>query len=127
VRRGGLLNASLLAATGRLGHLDTFAVVDCGMPVPAGTPLIDLAVTLGTPPLVIVLDTLLAEVVTEQAVIADEAVGSAFETLVAARCPSVATVPHSELKALLQHTSFVVRTGEATPYANVLLRSGVCF
>jgi D-ribose pyranase len=36
-------------------------------------------------------------------------------------------VPHEELKRMVGDARLVVRTGEATPYSNVLLRCGVPF
>jgi D-ribose pyranase len=36
-------------------------------------------------------------------------------------------VPHEELKLMVTGAKFVVRTGEATPYSNVILRCGVPF
>lgn len=47
--------------------------------------------------------------------------------LLTARLPGLAYVPHEELKALTPSARLVVRTGEARPYANVLLRCGVFF
>jgi len=41
--------------------------------------------------------------------------------------PKVERVPHSELKDLTGRAVAVVRTGEFTPYANVILVSGVVF
>jgi len=39
----------------------------------------------------------------------------------------VELVSHEELKRLSQKAAAVVRTGEFTPYANVILYSGVVF
>ena len=36
-------------------------------------------------------------------------------------------VPHEELKRIVARAKLVVRTGEATPYSNVILRCGVPF
>lgn len=36
-------------------------------------------------------------------------------------------VPHEELKELVHTARLVIRTGEATPYANIILRCGVPF
>jgi D-ribose pyranase len=36
-------------------------------------------------------------------------------------------VPHEAFKAMVAQAKTVVRTGEQTPYANVILRSGVTF
>lgn len=127
MKRSGILNAPLLNAIGRLGHRQTFAVVDCGMPVPAAARLIDLAVVQGVPRIADVVDALLAEVVVEEALVASESAGSDLDLAVRSAVPATSAVPHDELKALLADASFVVRTGEATPYANVLFTAGVAF
>ena len=36
-------------------------------------------------------------------------------------------VTHEKLKELARHARAVIRTGEATPFANVILYSGVIF
>ena len=128
MKKSGLINVELCAAIARLGHTDTFVVADCGLPVPASVPVIDLAVTVGTPGFAEVLEPLLGEVVVEAAVIASEARGTSTERLVREllECP-LTDVAHEELKRLVPGTSFVVRTGSDVPYANVLLRSGVPF
>ncbi len=43
------------------------------------------------------------------------------------RFPGLGLVPHERLKGLAGGARLVVRTGEASPYANVLLRCGVFF
>ena len=39
----------------------------------------------------------------------------------------VELVSHEELKAMSQKAVAVIRTGEFTPYANIILKSGVVF
>jgi D-ribose pyranase len=39
----------------------------------------------------------------------------------------IISVPHVEFKTLTRETRAVVRTGECSPYANAILRSGVIF
>src|ERR1035437_7566462 len=46
---------------------------------------------------------------------------------IAARLDSLSLISHDELKARLPETQLVVRTGESTPYANVILHCGVPF
>jgi D-ribose pyranase len=36
-------------------------------------------------------------------------------------------ITHEELKALTKQAKAVIRTGEATPYANIILHAGVIF
>jgi len=55
-----------------------------------------------------------------------EALVSAYQARVAARV-QVVFVPHEEFKQLTGSAVAVVRTGECTPYSNVILHSGVVF
>ena len=127
MRKHGILNAELAAAVCRLGHTDTVVVADCGLPRPAGVPVVDLAVVFGVPRFVDVLDALIAECAFEGCTAASESRGSAVEDVVLARFPDAAFVPHEELKRLTATATLIVRTGEATPFANVVLRCGVPF
>ena len=103
MRKSGLLNPALTSAVARLGHTDTFVIADCGLPIPHEVPVIDLTLIFGIPTFADTLAALLEEVVVEAATIADSTP------------PEVA------------RASFVVRTGSTTPFANVILRSGVPF
>jgi D-ribose pyranase len=40
---------------------------------------------------------------------------------------SINYISHDELKALTKQAKAVIRTGEATPYANIILHAGVIF
>lgn len=129
MKRSGILHAELSGALARLGHTDELVVADCGLPIPPGPAVVDLAFTFGVPSFLDVLDGLLAELVVERAVMAGE-VDDANPVCAAAivqRLPAVHRVPHTEFKLRTAATRLVVRTGEATPFANVLLRCGVPF
>jgi D-ribose pyranase len=41
--------------------------------------------------------------------------------------PAPSVVSHEEFKRLCGHARAMVRTGECTPYANIILRAGVTF
>ncbi|APT88008.1 ribose pyranase [Corynebacterium frankenforstense DSM 45800] len=121
----GILNAPLAGRLARLGHTDTFVIADCGLPVPADVPVIDLAIVFGIPRFVDVLDALTDVLEIEHATIATQA-PEEIRAIVPAEV-ELDEVDHEELKARVADASFVVRTGETTPYANVILRSGVPF
>lgn len=130
MKRTGIMNAQLAGRMAALGHTQTFAVADVGLPVPVHVPLVDLAVVQGVPRFVDVLDAVLAEMVVEAHTYAEEARALPAGELLTARAEHLGTpvvVPHTELKAQIESCAFVVRTGEATPYANVILRCGVPF
>lgn len=123
----GIINAQLAAAIARLRHTDRFIVADAGLPVPDGTEVIDLAVIYGVPGFCDVLDAILAETTVEHALIACEAASSPAGAWLAERFPHAEQVPHDAFKRDAAHAAFLVRTGEATPFANVMLRAGVPF
>jgi D-ribose pyranase len=129
VKKAGILNRHLSGALAELGHGDGVLVCDAGMPIPAGPRVVDLAFRAGVPSFAEVLDGLLEELVVEGATAAHEVRGTNPEAtaLLDARFPTLSTVPHEELKSLSAGAKLVVRTGEARPYANVLLRCGVFF
>lgn len=125
MKKTGLLHAELSRTIAAMGHGDALVIGDAGLPVPPGTPCIDLAVCLGVPDLWSVLDTVLGELQVERAVIASEAAPE-LRTAFEARLPCE-QVSHERLKAASAAARAVVRTGEATPYANIILYSGVTF
>jgi D-ribose pyranase len=126
MKKSGLLNPELVAAIAELGHTDEFIVCDGGYPIPEGLPRIDLAYRPGMPPFLDVLEAIMAEVVAEGAVIAEEAsaeVAASIEKLVG----PAQRMPHEELKDRGYGARFAVRTGEFTPYSNVIVICGVPF
>lgn len=130
MKRGGILNARLAAGLAGLGHTDVVVVADCGLPMPRGPQIVDLALVPGIPSFAAVLDAILGEIVVEGATAASEVSRSpALAAGLHERLDAVelTLVPHEELKRLSADARLVVRTGEATPYANVLLRCGVPF
>lgn len=128
MKRGGLLNPDLASAVARLGHTDTFVIADCGLPIPAGARVVDLSLVFGIPRFADVLAAVLSEVVVEGAVAAVEARrGPVEDLLTGALEVDVTWVAHEQFKLRVADAAFVIRTGESTPYANVILRSGVPF
>lgn len=129
MKRRGILNDALSFRLATLGHTDLVVVGDAGLPRPAGVPVVDLAVTFGVPTFAQVVDALADELVVEHAVVATEAAARnpAVVALVAGHFGEPDAVSHEELKALSGTAALFVRTGDATPYANVVLRCGVPF
>jgi D-ribose pyranase len=131
MRKTGLLHARLLAVLAELGHTDTLVIADAGLPLPSGVERIDLALVPSVPGMLQTLHAVLAELAVESAVIADEMASYSpalhAETRRVLQEIPVQTMSHSELKKLTATARAVVRTGEVTPYANVILVAGVTF
>lgn len=127
-----LLNAALSRLVASLGHGDMVLVSDAGMPAPHGTSveIIDLALTPGVPGLVVTVETLLAEMQVESHIVAHETFARNdgwLERLPAALLGTRQVVSHEDIKQLARRARAVIRTGECTPYANLLLVAGVTF
>jgi D-ribose pyranase len=129
VRADGIINPGLAAALARLRHTDTVVVADAGLPVPDGPLLVDVAVVYGLPRFADVLAAVVGELVVDAVIAANEVVDGnpAMWRLLSAMRPRPDLVAHEELKRRVADSLLVIRTGENTPYANVILRCGVPF
>ncbi len=131
MKKGVLINAEVSAVVAQMGHTDMLTVGDCGLPI-AGAKRIDLALTRGVPGFLETLDAVLSELYVEKAVLAEEirTVSPEMHREILARLGgrvAVEYISHEELKKLSERSKAVVRTGECTSYANVVLVSGVTF
>jgi D-ribose pyranase len=135
MKRTRLLNSELSHAISRIGHTASITLCDAGLPIPAGVKRIDLAIERGYPSFIRTLEVLLCEMMVEEIVVACEIHANnqaIFKEImdvfrVHEMEPRVTEVPHEEFKRLTQSSESIVRTGECTPYANVILKSGVVF
>ncbi|TXI99302.1 MAG: D-ribose pyranase [Neisseriales bacterium] len=132
MNKHGILNSEICKVLADLGHTDTVVIADCGLPIPDGVKKIDLALKLGTPGFIEVVELLAQYMQIEKATIASEIHAknpatymSLEKTLGAAT--SLEELSHEEFKLLTHKARAIIRTGEATPYANVILHAGVIF
>lgn len=127
----GLLHPQLARVVTELGHGDLLAIGDAGLPLPLGVERVDLAVVRGVPSFLEVARAVLAEVRVETLVFAEESRAACPQLVdaVTSLAPGamIEWVSHEEFKARSHSARALVRTGEFTPYANVLLVSGVDF
>ena len=131
MKKIGTLNQPLSAVIAGLGHMDQLVIADAGLPIPAGTQRIDLALKQGIPSFVDALKVILEEVQVESAIIADEMVSTSplvYQQL-QDMLPDIPikTISHEDFKVLTGEARAIVRTGEFTPYANIILNAGVVF
>lgn len=131
MKKIGTLNQQLSEVIAGLGHMDTLVIADAGLPIPGETQRIDLALSRGIPGFLETLRVILEEIQVERAIVAEEMIQTSAEIYeqlqeILPEIP-IDIIPHTEFK---QHTSSaraVVRTGEFTPYANIILVAGVVF
>jgi len=131
VKKIGIINQPISAVVAGLGHTDTVVIADAGLPIPPEPQRIDLALTEGIPTFLDTLRVVLTEMQVERAIVAAEmlqvspAVYRAIKDLLG-DIP-IETVPHDTFKRQTNSARAVIRTGEFTAYANVILAAGVVF
>ncbi len=132
MKTSGILNANISRVLSYMGHTDRLCIGDCGLPIPEETERIDLALKFGTPSFMEVLREIGADMKVEKIILAEE-IKSQNPTVHSEilryfhENVDVEYVSHSELKTLTKGCRAVIRTGETTPYANIILQSGCIF
>lgn len=135
MKKKGILNSDISRVLSYMGHTDRIAVADCGLPIPEETERIDLALRFGEPSFLSVLEALLDDMEVEAVVLAEEIrthnpeLLERVELLLLGKGVDVELqfIPHAQLKEETRGCRAVIRTGENTPYANIILQSGCIF
>ncbi len=131
MKKIGILNKEISAVIAGMGHNDKLVICDAGLPIPASTKRIDLALKKDLPGFIETAKVISEELKVEHIILAEET-GKVSphiekELIGIFKDSRIEKVSHEEFKKLTQDAKAVVRTGEFTPYANVILVSGVIF
>ena len=131
MKKDGLLNPQILSAIAAMGHTEYLVIADAGLPVPSGIPVIDISLIRGIPVFGAVLHSVIDEMVVESFIVAEEMADKSQDTYgtVIEALPQVPfrLISHEEFKEMAAKAKTVIRTGETTPYANIILVAGVNF
>ena len=135
MKKSRLLNSELSYEIAKIGHTAHITLCDAGLPIPKEVKRIDLAVEAGLPSFIEVLKPILSEMQVEEIILAEEIkeknpkmleeIIKSFEE--ANMNPKIIWVKHEEFKKITKESQAIVRTGECSPYSNVILKSGVVF
>ncbi|MDR7435970.1 MAG: D-ribose pyranase [Armatimonadota bacterium] len=131
MKKGGVLNSELSHIIATMGHTDALVVADSGLPIPGSVRKVDLALVKGVPGFLETVEAILQELQVERVIVAREMSERSPQLYEQVRSLFAAVpieeIPHEEFKAKVSGAKAVVRTGECTPYANIILISGVIF
>ena len=133
MQKGGILNSHIAKVLADLGHTDTICIGDCGLPVPEGVQKIDVALTFGVPSFADVLRLVAKHMRVEAIHIgepmeAENPVNYAIvDELFPANRFDRRITSHEEFKEATRHCKCIIRTGEATPYSNIILQADCIF
>lgn len=127
----GVLNQDISQLVASMGHMDKLTICDAGLPIPDYLWRIDIAVTPGLPGFIDVTKAVASELKVQQIILAEELrdknpkLAQAIKDIF--KDADVVYVPHDKFKKLSTESRAIIRTGECTPFANVILVSGVIF
>ena len=133
MKKNGILNSDISRVLSYMGHTDKLCIGDCGLPIPEETERIDLSVRFGQPLFMDVLKEVTSDMKVEKIYLALEMKEKNPEQLKAVLAhfesekPEVVFISHEELKEMEKDCRAVIRTGEVTPYSNIILQSGCLF
>ena len=126
--RNGILNPNLLSLVARVRHTNTLVIADRGFPSWPGLETIDLSLVDGVPTVLQVLAALREHAHYGEAYMAQEFLGANSAETAAAFSEALNGVtvqyePHIEFKKRVPGAIGLVRTGDITQYANMILVS----
>ena len=135
MKKTGILNSDISRVLSYMGHTDRICIGDAGLPVPEEVERIDLTLKFGVPTFLETLKEVVGDMKIEKIILASEIkeMNSNLEKEIkkvfrkAEIKPEVEYVSHSEFKELTKECKAVIRTGENTPYANIILQSACIF
>lgn len=133
MKKNGILNSEISRVLSYMGHTDCIAIGDCGLPIPDETERIDLALAFGIPTFMQTLEIVAKDMKIEKIILAEEIkeknpdILREIENLFSNCDVETEFVSHSQLKEKTKDCKAVIRTGETTPYANIILQSGCIF
>ncbi|MBA2174821.1 D-ribose pyranase [Halobacillus locisalis] len=127
MKKSGMLNREIASVLARLGHTDTIVIADCGLPIPEGVSCIDVSLTKGSPSFLEVLKAIEADMVIEKVTLAEEIKDYNKTVHTQLNFSDISYLSHEAFKEKTKQAKVIIRTGEVTPFANILLHAGVNF
>lgn len=130
--KGGILNPNIARVFASTGHKDLIVVSDAGLPIPLNVERIDLAWRENEPRFLAVLEEVLEHIVVEKVILAEEVktVSPEIHEKTLALLPGgidIEYVSHIKFKETTKDARAIIRTGEFTPYPNIILVAGCAY
>jgi len=129
MKKSGIMNAQLSRILSEMGHGDLLVIADMGLPIPKNVERVDLCLKCGTPSFKEVLEAIVLELQIEKSYLANDIKEKNPETLktISLLIDKQEFIANEKLKELSKNARAIVRTGECSLYANIILVSGVTF
>ena len=127
MQKVGILNSKISKVLADMGHTDKITVGDCGLPTPEGISKIDLALKLGEPKFIDVVSEIAKYMASEIKTKNPDQWNALRKLFPENKYKWIILNNHEEFKELTKSSKAIIRTGEITPFSNIVLESGVIF
>jgi D-ribose pyranase len=131
MKKTGIFNSTISAFVASMGHKDIITVVDMGYPIPKDIEFADIVLDKGKPGFLETIEVLLSELAVEKIIIAEELEHNNINNYVGIvklfQGIEVEKMSHELFKEKAKMSKYFIRTGECTPFSNIMLISGVIF
>lgn len=131
MKKIGIMNKDISSIIAGMGHNDELMICGSAFPIPDGPLRVDLALEPGLPAFMDVVRVVVKELEVERIVIANETMENSphrFKEIINFFADKKAEIiPQKDLKERAGKVKACIRTGECTPFSNVILVAGVIF
>ncbi|MEI0490108.1 D-ribose pyranase [Brachyspira pulli] len=131
MKKNGIINSEISKVLSYMRHTDTICISYLGLPCPENVTYIDISLKMGIPSFIDVLEEVSKDMKIECIVLAEEIktknkeihdkIINMFNDI------DIKYVSHEDFKKHTSSCKAIIRTGEATPYANIILQSNCIF
>lgn len=131
MKKNGIINTPISQILTNMRHTDSICISDLGLPCPDNVRAIDISLKMGSPSFMEVLEEVYKDLKIEHIILAEEIKTNNKDIhekiLKIFKDVSIEYISHNDFKKKTQNCKAIIRTGEATPYANIILQSACIF
>lgn len=128
MKKAGILHPEMSHLVASLGHTEYVVLADKGYPIPNHSKRINLGITEDVPTVLQVLKVIETEFRIDRIIVTEEMLDISPERykILQQSYPDILfeKVEHQEFKELTNHAKGIIKTGDACPYANMIIVSG---
>ena len=132
MKKNGIINSSISQTLSYMRHTDLICISDLGLPCPDNVNNIDISLKFGVPSFIDVLKEIINDMKIERIILAEEIKTNnqyIHEEIlkIFKDKADIEYVKHDNFEKKTSECKAVIRTGENTPYANIILQSACIF
>ncbi|WP_300712022.1 D-ribose pyranase [uncultured Brachyspira sp.] len=132
MKKSGIINTNISKVLSYMRHTDLLCISDLGLPFPNNVDYIDISLKYGVPSFIDVLKEVYNDMKIERIILSEEIKmnnNKVHKQILDLFYDDVDIdyISHNNFKKIILDCKAVIRTGENTPYSNIILQSACIF